>query len=250
MSTVRRFSADGRRAVLLILVFVLVSCSGGVPKTAAPSVTRRTDPTSYLPPIYPGTTVPPLPPSSTTPVAGAPATFPGDGVFKVGSDIAPGTYRSEGAHDCYWERLRGMSGTLADTIANGAGNWPQLVQIMPTDTAFKTQHCPTWVPAADAPPTTTTSTKAVTLPPGAMVCPATAAPAGGLTSSAVGSTDTTCQFAEAVRLAYAAAGPVTPGTRQIDAMSPVTRRHYSMSCSGDSGLVVCSGGDSAVVYLY
>ncbi|OBK19549.1 hypothetical protein A5636_18565 [Mycobacterium asiaticum] len=204
-----------------------------------------------MPPIYPGTTVPPLPPSSSTPVAGAPATFPGDGTFKVGVDIAPGTYRSEGAHDCYWERLRGLSGTLSDTIANGAGSWPQLVQIMPSDLAFKTQHCPTWVPAADAPTSTTsTSKKPVTLPPGALVCPATAAPAGGLTSSAVGSSDTTCQFAEAVRLAYAANGPVSSETRQVDAMSPVTRRHYAMTCSGDGALVVCHGGDGAVVYLY
>lgn len=243
-----------RTVFALFLMFAVAGCSGGGGKSSAPAVTRHSETSTFLPPIYPGTTVAPLPStSSTTPtssvVVGAPHSFPGDGTFKVGVDIPAGTYRSGGAQSCYWERLRGLSGTRADTIENGAGDWPQVVQIMPSDVAFKTQQCPTWVPSTAA--TTTSSSKApVTLPPGAQACPVTAAPSGGLTTSAVGSSGTTCPFAEVVRLAYAAGGPVSTAPRQVDAVSPVTKQHYSMTCAANGALVVCNGGDDAVVYLY
>jgi hypothetical protein len=58
-------------------------------------------------------------------------------------DIRPGTYRSEGGAACYWERLRGLSGTIDDMITNGAAG-PAQVQILPSDVAFKTQACLAW----------------------------------------------------------------------------------------------------------
>ncbi len=196
-------------------------------------------------------------PASTTSAAATPHTFPGDGTFKVGSEIQPGTYRSLGGHSCYWERLRGLSGNFEDVIANGAGDWPQVVKIAPSDLAFRTQGCPTWSPmsatdtSSTTNTTTTTTSKApVTLPPGAQACPATSGPAGGFASSAVGSADTTCPFAEQVRLAYGAGGPASVTPRQVDAVSPVTGQHYAMTCAANGALVVCNGGNGAVVYVY
>jgi hypothetical protein len=68
--------------------------------------------------------------------------------------------------------------------------------------------------------------------------------------SAVGSSDTSCPFAEQVRLAYGAGGPASVTPRQIDAVSPVTGQHYEMTCAANGSLVVCSGGSDAVVYVY
>ncbi|MEV5394439.1 hypothetical protein [Nocardia farcinica] len=62
---------------------------------------------------------------------------------------------------------------------------------------------------------------------------------------------TSCPFAEEVRRAYAA--EATPGTRApqtITAVSPVTGRSYTMTCVPDDGLVTCTGGENAIVYVY
>ncbi|QLL05736.1 hypothetical protein [Mycobacterium vicinigordonae] len=253
----------GSAVAVVALAGVVSGCLGGGAKSARPTVTPHDTATSRLAPIYPGTTVSipppgsgittPSSPSSSTSSTATPHTFPGDGTFKVGSEIQPGTYRSLGGHSCYWERLRGLSGNFADIIANGAGDWPQVVQIAPTDLAFKTQGCPTWSPqsATTTPSTTTTTSRApVTLPPGAQACPATSGPAGGFASSAVGSSDTTCPFAEQVRLAYGAGGPASVTPRQVDAVSPVTGQHYTMTCAANGSLVVCNGGTGAIVYVY
>lgn len=232
----------------------MAGCGGGGGRTSMPSVTGHDESVGRLPPIYPGTTVS-IPPSSSA-VPGAPAgpvtrTFPGDGTFKVGIDIQPGTYRSAGGESCYWERLRGLSGSYKDIIANGAGNAPQVVQIEASDVAFKTQHCPVWtLQSAGSPTPTSTSTSAVALPPGAQVCPPSSGPAGGFAQSAVGSPGTTCPFAEQVRLAYGASGPASSTPRQVDAVSPVTGQHYTMTCAANGPLVVCNGGNDAVVYVY
>lgn len=237
------------RAMLVIAMGVasacgLAGCFGTGGKTARPTVSVHDREESRLPPIYPGTTVS-IPPSTTP--TGPANTIPGDGTYRVGVDIRPGTYRSQGSNACYWERLRGLGGTVDDIIANGAGTGPQLVQIAPTDVGFKTQGCPTWTLDSGA---ATTSTTSVKLPEGAHACPTTAGPAGGLSQSAVGSAATSCQFAEQVRLAYGASGPAGPAPRQVSAVSPVTGQSYTMTCSADGGLVVCRGGDDAVVYLY
>ncbi len=242
------------RAVFAIAVCALVACpltgclgTGG--KSARPTIH---DSASRLPPIYPGTTVPI--PSSAESTRPAPA-IPGDGTYQMGVDIQPGTYRSQGGDSCYWERLRGLSGSSADIIANGAGTGPQVVQIAPSDVAFKTQHCSTWTlesaATTTAPtPETPTSTTPVALPEGAQVCPTVAGPAGSFTQSAVGTSDTSCPFAEQVRLAYGASGPASSTPRQIDAVSPVTGQSYNMTCAADGRLITCTGGDGAVVYVY
>ncbi len=67
-----------------------------------------------------------------------------DGIYTVGTDIAPGTYSSPGPvgnGTCYWKRLGNPDGALID---NAISKKPQVVQIEPTDKAFKTNGCQPW----------------------------------------------------------------------------------------------------------
>jgi hypothetical protein len=76
------------------------------------------------------------------------ATTFGEGKFLVGTDIAPGTYRTTGPSgrlDCYWERLKRSSGATDSIIANNLGLGPATVTIDGTDGAFQTRWCSTWV---------------------------------------------------------------------------------------------------------
>lgn len=66
------------------------------------------------------------------------------GTFAVGSDIQPGTYRGEGGTFCYWERLSGFSGEFEDIIANGNGDYPQVVAIEEGDAGFSSEGCGGW----------------------------------------------------------------------------------------------------------
>jgi hypothetical protein len=57
----------------------------------------------------------------------------------------PGTYSSAGPVDgrtCYWKRL--SSPNSNDIIDNAMTKKPQVVQIDPTDKAFKTDGCQPW----------------------------------------------------------------------------------------------------------
>ncbi|GGJ24038.1 hypothetical protein [Streptomyces brasiliensis] len=79
---------------------------------------------------------------------GSPASsMDGDGgMFKVGADIAPGTYRSAGNADdsCYWERTKDAEHGLDSIIANNNVTGTAVVTIRPTDTYFKTTGCGDW----------------------------------------------------------------------------------------------------------
>lgn len=248
-------------AIMCVAVFAMTGCSGSGDKPARQTPTGHDNP-SRLPPIYPGTTVsfPPSTESSssspTTTSSSAPVsrTIPGDGTFRTGVDLVPGTYRSQGGDSCYWERLRGFGGQTADIIANGAGILPQTVTIAPTDAGFRSQGCAPWSLMTDGATTTTssttTTTTSVALPAGAQACPPASGPAGGFAHSAVGSADTSCPFAEQVRVAYGAGGPASVTPRQIEADSPVTGQHYTMTCAANGSMVVCNGGNGAVVYVY
>ncbi len=100
-------------------------------------------------------------------------------------------------------------------------------------------------------PTTTTTPTTVQLPADAMPCPSTFGSLGGYTSSAAGTSVTSCPFAEEVRRAYADATGDTPGaTATVVAVSPVTGRSYPMNCTAAGKLVTCTGGENAVVYVY
>ena len=83
--------------------------------------------------------------------------FSGDGDYAVGRDISAGTYRTRtGGSSCYWERLRGFSGTIGDVIANDITNAPSVVTIAPSDAGFSSSRCATWT--ADLSPITAAPT--------------------------------------------------------------------------------------------
>lgn len=75
--------------------------------------------------------------------SGVNAPFQG-GTYIVGVDIAPGTWRSDGASGCYWQRVRGFSGQLSDIIANNNVDGPAIVTILRTDRGFSSARCGTW----------------------------------------------------------------------------------------------------------
>ncbi|MFF5101420.1 hypothetical protein [Streptomyces sp. NPDC000134] len=79
---------------------------------------------------------------------GSPATkMAGDGgMFAVGADIAPGTYRSTGNADdmCYWERAKDAEHSLDSIIANDNVSGTAVVKINASDGYFKTTGCADW----------------------------------------------------------------------------------------------------------
>ncbi len=78
-----------------------------------------------------------------SPITGGRGTF-GDGVFIVGTDIDPGTYRSTGQGGCYYARLASFSGAMADILANENSDSPAIVTIAPTDKGFRSSRCGIW----------------------------------------------------------------------------------------------------------
>jgi hypothetical protein len=79
----------------------------------------------------------------------APGEVGGDGIYRVGSEIQPGTYRTAGPSpaafdNCYWERSRDTSGTLKAVIAKGLVSGPATVTIKKADGAFKSSGCQSW----------------------------------------------------------------------------------------------------------
>jgi hypothetical protein len=83
-----------------------------------------------------------------TEVVGATTTSPtasfGNGVYLVGVDIAPGSWRADTpSTSCYWERLRNVTGS-DDIIANFFGNTPAIMTVLSTDVAVGVSGCGTW----------------------------------------------------------------------------------------------------------
>ncbi len=105
----------------------------------------------------PDQTPPPSPAAepSASPEPGPKTTIDKDGIYNVGTDIAPGIYSSGGPVDgtCYWKRMGNPDGNIID---NSMSKKPQVVQIDPSDKAFKTSGCQPWqlTPDATLPPTT------------------------------------------------------------------------------------------------
>lgn len=60
---------------------------------------------------------------------------------------------------------------------------------------------------------------------------------------------TSCPFAEAVRIQYLRQGSRDGSTVTLNVFSPVTSQSYLMTCAGNH-VVVCTGGNKAVVYIY
>lgn len=80
---------------------------------------------------------------NTSQITKSKTTF-GDGMFIVGTDITPGTYKNTGAQGCYYARLSGFGNTLDDVIANNDVDTPTIVTIASTDKGFQSDGCGTW----------------------------------------------------------------------------------------------------------
>lgn len=69
----------------------------------------------------------------------------GDGIFVVGKDITPGTYRTRiASSSCYYARLSGFSGNLDEIIENNITDGPAVITIKATDKGFESKRCGTW----------------------------------------------------------------------------------------------------------
>lgn len=133
-------------AVPAVVVIALASAGGDDKETVtsdvAPTTVQATE-------DQPATTKAPTtkaPPPPTT-AAGPKTTF-GNGQYRVGTDIAPGTYVAPGGRACYWERQSTFGGSgVRDIIANDLSSGGQvLVTIEESDKGFKTSGCGTWQP--------------------------------------------------------------------------------------------------------
>ncbi|WP_405854129.1 hypothetical protein OG361_16050 [Streptomyces sp. NBC_00090] len=69
------------------------------------------------------------------------------GMFKVGVDIAPGTYKSTGNKDasCYWERSKDASHGMDSILANDNATGTAIVKVTAKDGYFKSSDCGDWV---------------------------------------------------------------------------------------------------------
>ena len=77
----------------------------------------------------------------------------GDGVWRIGTDIAPGTYAAPGGESCLWNSLSGFTGTMNDIVQVGHTGRP-IVAIGDTYAGFRlvgfqSFGCGTWRPITD-----------------------------------------------------------------------------------------------------
>lgn len=95
-----------------------------------------------------------LQPAQVAPTApSAPAAAPGtvgDGVWLVGTDVQPGTYRSTGAPPggyCMWSRHSSVAGGPFDAItaSDGSKTGQVLVTVQSADKLFRTHGCAPFV---------------------------------------------------------------------------------------------------------
>lgn len=68
----------------------------------------------------------------------------GDGMYIVGTDIQPGTYKNSGQVNCYYARLSGFGGTTDEIIANDNTDASTIVTISASDKGFEASSCGTW----------------------------------------------------------------------------------------------------------
>jgi hypothetical protein len=142
---------------VLVLVFTCVACSASTGPTGNASATS-TDASGthssgagaspiHIPKGTPLCVAHPDDPACTPEDTGPAKSYEtfGDGTFRIGKDIKPGTYRTrQGSGGCYWERLKGFGGNLNDVLANELTDAPAVVTILKGDKGFQTSGCADW----------------------------------------------------------------------------------------------------------
>lgn len=66
-----------------------------------------------------------------------------DGTYAVGSEVRPGTYKTDRVTDCYWERSTAGGATIANDFASNAPAGVT-VTIRASDGGFKSEGCGRW----------------------------------------------------------------------------------------------------------
>jgi hypothetical protein len=113
--------------------------TGSPVTTVAPATTTSTTSTSTTSTSTTST-------STTTTTTTIPGSFI-DGTKVLGVNFTAGRYATSTATSCYWERLRGFSGSSSDIIANSITSSKRvIVDVLSTDLGFKTTRCGTWTP--------------------------------------------------------------------------------------------------------
>ncbi len=133
-------------AAIVLIVIISVIANGSHGSSPGASVTPTAQPTQATTQAATTATTQAQPTSQPTqkPTTPAPTfiTF-GDGIFQVGKDIQPGTYRTrQGSTNCYYARLKSFD-TQA-IISNNNTDAPAIITIQATDKAFQSQSCGTW----------------------------------------------------------------------------------------------------------
>jgi putative cell wall-binding protein len=67
-----------------------------------------------------------------------------DGTWIVGTDVQAGTWSAPGGEGCYWARLNGFSGELADIESNDFGSTNPVVEVSSADAGFMASGCGEW----------------------------------------------------------------------------------------------------------
>lgn len=84
----------------------------------------------------------------------SPSRILADGVYKVGFDVQPGTYRTAGAWPgsllpCSWTRIETLPLGGINAIERGVSYGPVTVTIGPDDDGFETAGCRGWNPVVE-----------------------------------------------------------------------------------------------------
>ena len=136
--------------VLVVAVMPIVGQAGLVDRALARNEAQIREAGKF--PTAPPDT---LPTAAPTPATGIRTSFT-DGVWLIGEEIAPGTYRSEPpSSGCYWARFAEFSDLnrldARSSAATDSGVWSagirqrvEIVWIRDTDAAFETVGCGTW----------------------------------------------------------------------------------------------------------
>ena len=138
---------------------------------------------------------------------------------------------------------------LADAESIGIlFNWQDCKWSTPV-AATRDRPLRTLPPPVSAPPAQAPERQASAgFPADSKPCPQKYGATGAYTRSAIGNDKTSCPFAEEVRISYADMG--VPGSvHEIKVLSPTTQQMYDVTCQPTGTLIVCTGGNGAVVYL-
>ncbi|MEU4324895.1 hypothetical protein [Nonomuraea dietziae] len=137
------------------MTVTMESPTESAPEEGAPTGQASQPSDAGQPPLgsaTPATSPPAGEPSAGQPSAGQPPEGglpPGIGIQVVGTDIQPGTYRTDGPSPgmplCYWARLKGTGGDPSEVITSGLPSGPATVTIEATDKAFQSGGCKPWV---------------------------------------------------------------------------------------------------------